>query len=128
MKRQLSFRQRFLHKILTPDPIKQARELNLGLGRIKKAVVCLSSDHIARDCPLRKVMAGDSDPPVEYLGHHQSHFVENEISQDKDEEDPQEDMDPESFYFLDMDLSDPALEQIYCEEEEAPENGHALSH
>ena len=126
-KRQLSFRQRFLHKILTPDQIKQARELNLCLCRIKKAVVCLSSDHIARDCPLRKVMAGDNSPSAEHTGHHQSHFIANDISEDRDEEDSQEDMDPESCYFLDMDLSDHILEQIFSDEEDASENDHALS-
>ena len=91
-------------------------------------MVCLSNDHIARDCPLRKVMAGGSNPSAEHTGHHQSHFVANEISEDRDEEDSQEDMDPESCYFLDMDLSDHMLEQIFSDEEDAPENDPALSH
>eukprot|EP00963_Diacronema_lutheri_P000200 scaffold7_cov414-Pavlova_lutheri.AAC.24 len=65
-KRQLAFRQHFLHKILSPDQIKQARELHLCLCRIKKAVVRLSSDHIARDCPLRK--AGKRSSSVSLSG------------------------------------------------------------
>ena len=72
-------------------------------------------------------MAGDSNPSAEHRGHHQSHFIANEISEDRDEEDSQEDLDPESCYSLDVDLSDYILEQIFSDEEDASENDHALS-
>ena len=72
-------------------------------------------------------MAGDNSPSAEHTGHHRSHFIANDISEDRDEEDSQEDMDPESCYFLDMDLSDHILEQIFSDEEDASENDHALS-
>jgi len=127
-KRQLAFRQRFLHKILTPDQIKQARELHLCLCRIKKAVVCLSSDHIARDCPLRKVMAGDKEPSQDTQLPHQSHFIENDEYNTEESEEPLSVTEPEGCYYMDMDISDQLMEHLCCDDDARPENDQALSH
>ena len=72
-------------------------------------------------------MVGDKNPSAEHIGHHLSHFIANEIFEDRDEEDSRADMDPERCSFLDMDLSDHILEQIFSEREDASENDHALS-
>ena len=127
-KRQLAFRQRFLHKILTPDQIKQARELNLCLCRIKKAVVCLSSDHIARDCPLRKVMTGEKETSKDTQSPHQSHFIETDNYNTDESEEPLSLNESESCYYMDMDFSDQLIEHLCCDDETTPENDQALSH
>lgn len=126
-KRQLAFRQRFLHKILTPEQLKQARELNLCLCRIKKSVVCLSGDHVARDCPLRKLMEGDRARDVSGHPPHHSHYID-EGGDEKEPFDSSTEDDADDCYFLDIDLADPLLEPSCGEEDAVQENGQALSH